>query len=113
MRCSARCWDCALTRGCCGIGVLAVDATKMSANASARATRDYQQIAREILEPVAEIDAREDEQFGDARGDELPPALATREGRLTSPISTHAMSRRCAVGCRATTPKRSAPRIRS
>jgi hypothetical protein len=61
--------------------VLAVDGTKVSANASERATRDYEQIAREILEQAAEIDAREDEQFGDARGDELPPALSTREGR--------------------------------
>src|SRR3954451_16151347 len=63
------------------VGVLAVDGTKVSANASERATRDYEQIAREILKQAAEIDAREDEQLGDARGDELPPALATREGR--------------------------------
>src|SRR3954451_3961802 len=35
----------------------------------------------EILEQAAEIDALEDEQFGERRGDELPPALATREGR--------------------------------
>src|SRR3954451_20071951 len=35
----------------------------------------------EILEQAAEIDAAEDEQFGERRGDELPPALATREGR--------------------------------
>src|SRR5829696_77562 len=50
-------------------------------DASERATRDYEQIAREILEHAAEIDALEDEQFGERRGDELPPALATREGR--------------------------------
>ena len=71
------CADAGLVR----VGVLAVDGTKVSANASERATRDYEQIAREILEQAAEIDAREDEQFGDARGDELPPELATREGR--------------------------------
>ena len=51
------------------------------ANASERATRDYEQIAREILEQAAEVDALEDEQFGERRGDELPPELATREGR--------------------------------
>jgi Transposase DDE domain len=51
------------------------------ANASERATRDYEQIAREILGQAAEIDAAEDEQFGERRGDELPPALSTREGR--------------------------------
>jgi hypothetical protein len=30
-------------------------------------------IAREILKQAAEVDAAEDELFGDARGDELPP----------------------------------------
>jgi transposase len=63
------------------VGVVAVDGTKVHANASERATRDYEQIAREILEQAAEIDALEDEQFGERRGDELPPALATRAGR--------------------------------
>jgi transposase len=71
------CADAGLVR----VGVLAVDGTKVAANASERATRDYEQIAREIFEQAAEIDALENEQFGDARGDELPPALATREGR--------------------------------
>src|SRR3954452_4090770 len=71
------CADAGLLR----VGVLAVDGTKVSANASERATRDYEQIAREILEQAAETDAREEQQFGEARGDELPPALATREGR--------------------------------
>ncbi len=63
------------------VGVVAVDGTKVHANASERETRDYEQIAREILEEAAEVDALEDEQFGERRGDELPPALATREGR--------------------------------
>ena len=63
------------------VGVVAIDGTKVHANASQHATRDYEQIAREILERAAEIDALEDEQFGERRGDELPPAVATREGR--------------------------------
>src|SRR3954454_20399675 len=63
------------------VGLVAVDGTKLHANASERATRDYHQIAREILEQAAEIDALEDEKFGERRGDELPPALATRAGR--------------------------------
>src|SRR3954469_4148299 len=63
------------------VGVVAIDGTKVNANASQHATHDYEQIAREILEEAAEIDALEDEQFGERRGDELPPALATREGR--------------------------------
>src|SRR4051794_20787142 len=71
------CADAGLVR----VGVVAIDGTKVHANASQHATRDYEQIAREILEEAAEIDALEDEQFGEQRGDELPPALATREGR--------------------------------
>jgi transposase len=71
------CADAGLMR----VGVVAVDGTKVHANASERATRDYHQIAREILEQAAEIDALEDEKFGERRGDELPPALATRAGR--------------------------------
>ena len=30
----------------------------------------------EILEEAAQVDAEEDERFGDRRGDELPPELA-------------------------------------
>jgi transposase len=67
--------------GLTGVRVLAVDGTKVHANASERATRDYEQLAREILEEAAEIDAAEDEQFGDRRGDELPPELSSRQGR--------------------------------
>src|SRR5687767_10750137 len=60
---------------------ISIDGTKVHANASHHATRDYEQIAREILEEAAEIDAAEDEQFGERRGDELPPELSTPEGR--------------------------------
>jgi hypothetical protein len=63
------------------VGVVAVDGTKVHANASHHATRDYEQIAREILEHADAVDAEEDERFGDARGDELPEQLATPEGR--------------------------------
>ncbi len=64
-----------------GASVIAVDGTKVHANASQHANRDYEQIAREILEQAAEIDRLEDEQFGEARGDELPAELATEQGR--------------------------------
>src|SRR5919198_2103616 len=63
------------------VGVIAVDGTKMHANASERATRSYEEIAREILEDAAAVDAEEDERFGDARGDELPSEPATGQGR--------------------------------
>ncbi len=59
--------------GLVSVGLIAVDGTKVHANASDRSNRTYEQIAREILEQAEEIDRREDEAFGEARGDELPP----------------------------------------
>lgn len=61
--------------------VVAVDGTKVHANASQHANRDYEQLAREILEEAEEVDRLEDEQFGERRGDELPPELSTPQGR--------------------------------
>jgi hypothetical protein len=61
--------------------VLAVDGTKLHANASERATCDYERLAREVLADADAIDAEEDERFGDERGDQLPEPLGTREGR--------------------------------
>ena len=59
------------------VGVIAVDGTKVAANAAPQATRDYERIAREILEDAAAVDAEEDARFGDACGDELPAELST------------------------------------
>src|SRR5919205_4585112 len=73
-------WLCA-EAGLVRVGVIAVDGTKVHANASHHATRDYEQIAREILEHADAVDAEEDERFGEARGDELPEPLASPEGR--------------------------------
>src|SRR3954451_11410777 len=67
--------------GLVGIEVLAIDGTKIHANASQDANVDYGQLAKKILQEAAEIDAAEDEQFGDRRGDDLPPELATSQGR--------------------------------
>jgi transposase len=63
------------------VGVIAVDGTKVHANASERATCDYEQIAREILAEADAVDREEDERFGERRGDELPEHLATGAGR--------------------------------
>ena len=63
------------------VGVIAIDGTKVHANASERATCDYEQIAREILAEADAVDREEDERFGERRGDELPEQLATGEGR--------------------------------
>ena len=59
------------------VGVIAVDGTKVHANASNMANRDYRQIAEEILEDAARIDREEDELYGDKRGDELPSRCST------------------------------------
>ena len=66
------------------VGVLAIDGTKVHANASQHSNRDYEQIAREILTEAAETDRREDELYGDKRGDELPPQLG-RPARVVVP----------------------------
>jgi transposase len=63
------------------VGVIAVDGTKIAAAATHHATRSYEQIAQEILEDAARIDAAEDELYGDARGDELPEGLRTSGDR--------------------------------
>ena len=63
------------------VGVVAIDGTKIAANAARTANRGYEQIAREILAEAAETDRREDELYGEARGDELPERLRTRAGR--------------------------------
>ena len=44
---------------------VAVDGTKIAAAATHHATRSYEQIAREILEDAARIDAAEDALFGE------------------------------------------------
>src|SRR5919206_2487860 len=63
------------------VGVIAVDGTKVQANASRNENLDYEQLAREIVEEAKAVDAAEDELYGDARGDELPPEFATAQGR--------------------------------
>jgi transposase len=62
-------------------GVVAIDGTRLAGNASRESTRDFGQIAREILAEAKAVDEAEDELYGEARGDELPEQLRTREGR--------------------------------
>ncbi len=61
--------------------VIAIDGTRMAGNANSDATRDFGQLAREIVAEHKATDEAEDELYGDARGDELPEQLRTREGR--------------------------------
>lgn len=60
-------------------GTVAIDGTKIAANASKRANRTEKSLrseAERILAEAAAVDAAEDEQFGDRRGDELPAEFA-------------------------------------
>jgi transposase len=67
--------------GLVGVAVLAVDGTKLHANASQHQNLDYDEIAREVLAEADAVDRAEDERFGERRGDELPAELATAQGR--------------------------------
>jgi type IV secretory pathway protease TraF len=63
------------------LGEIAVDGTKLHASASYDRNRGYASIVEEILDEAEQTDREEDGRFGDARGDELPEQLRTREGR--------------------------------
>jgi hypothetical protein len=66
------------------VGVVAVDGTKIAADASLKANRTREQLEAEVAAMMAEadaVDAAEDDEFGDRRGDELPAELASRAGR--------------------------------
>jgi len=85
-------------RVCAGAGLVrlgrvALDGTKLAANASRHRAMSYDRIVPKIDQLQAEVDAllaeaeavdeAEDQQFGeDRRGDEVAPELARREGRL-------------------------------
>lgn len=75
------------------MGHVALDGTKMKANASKHKAMSYERMNKEearlaaevdaMLKEAEEIDALEDEQYGpDKSGDELPAELQYREGRL-------------------------------
>ena len=80
------------TAGLVKLGRVALDGTKVKANASKHKAMSYGRMTEReaalaaevaaILDEAEATDAAEDAEFGDARGDELPPELRTREGRL-------------------------------
>jgi transposase len=68
------------------LGVVALDGTKLGANAATTASHTLDKLEREvdeILQQAAEADLRDDLEHRNARGDELPAALASKAGRLT------------------------------
>ncbi len=75
------------------LGHVALDGTKMKANASKHKAMSYRRMketearleaeVKALLEEAAALDEEEDRRYGsDARGDELPAELAFRESRL-------------------------------
>jgi len=68
------------------LGLIALDGTKIEANAAAAANRTHAHLEAQVAELLAQAaaaDQAEDQQPGGARGDELPQALASRVERLT------------------------------
>jgi len=63
------------------VGVIAIDGTKIRANASRGANRTYEKLVADILKEAEETDRWEDGLCGPDRGDELPEHLRTEEGR--------------------------------
>jgi predicted metal-dependent hydrolase len=73
-------------------GVIALDGTKIKANASLSRNRTYEQLSKEevwikekvdaLLKQAEKTDQEEDRLYGSKRGDELPEDLSTAEKRL-------------------------------
>jgi transposase len=80
--------------GLVGLGRVALDGTKVRAAASRHKAMSYDRMGkraeelrgevRALLEEAEATDAKEDEEFGDRRGDELPAHLATKQARLAA-----------------------------
>ena len=67
--------------GLVSVGVITIDGTKIKANASMDQNRSYSGLVKDILREAEETDRREDELYGDDRGDELPEPLRNPETR--------------------------------
>src|SRR4051794_37424826 len=67
--------------GLATVGIVAIDGTKVHANAHRDRTMSYEQIAEAIVEEAIQTDMAETALHGDDRGDELPGPVATAEGR--------------------------------
>jgi transposase len=67
--------------GLATVRIIAIDGTKVAANASRDRTMSYEQLARTIVDEAIATDAAETAQHGERRGDELPDIVATTHGR--------------------------------
>lgn len=80
------------TSGLVKAGVIALDGTKIKANASLSRNRTYEQLSKEetwikekvdaLLKQAEKTDQKEDRLYGDKRGDELPEELNSAQKRL-------------------------------
>ena len=73
------------------VGVVAIDGTKIAANAARSANRspdwvreEAQRIAAEVVADADRVDAAEDAAARDGSDDDLPPGFATRSGRAAN-----------------------------
>ena len=71
--------------GLVSVGLVALDGTKITANAALCQTKSHEAInaeMKQILQEAADVDTHENEEFGvGSRGDELPAALADPQSR--------------------------------
>jgi transposase len=67
--------------GMATVGVIAIDGTKIAANANRDRTLSYEQIAQAIVDEAIETDQVETDRLGELRGDELPEIVASHQGR--------------------------------
>lgn len=80
--------------GLVSFGAMALDGTKIQANASKHKAMSYERmkeeekrllgLVRSLTEEAQAIDEQEEQALGDRRGDELPEALQTAQGRLAA-----------------------------
>lgn len=70
-----------IAEGLVQAGVVAIDGTKIEADVSVSSSVTRRQIVDEILEEAEAVDAAEDLEYGDGRGDELPGRWADRRDR--------------------------------
>jgi transposase len=62
-------------------GVVSIDGTRIAGNSGPEVNYSFEQIASEVIAKTRATDEAEDEEFGEARADELPEQLHTAEGR--------------------------------
>ncbi len=67
--------------GLVSVGVITIDGTKIKASASMDQNRSYAGLVKDILREAEEADQREDQLYGDRRGDELPEQLRDPDTR--------------------------------